>query len=821
MRDMFAELEASRERTKQAEATAEELQASLAAGQAAAESLQAADPLAFDEAETRRYLIDVMLAEAGWDVGPALAGTAEVGKEIEVPHQPTDSGIGYADYVLYDHSEKPLAVVEAKKTSVSPERGRTQAQLYADGIEKQHGVRPFIFYTNGFELWFWNDAEGEPPRQVYGFHSMDSLQHMMFQRQEKLPLSEVGPDEEKQTITRLYQFEAVQRVVEEFSQKRRKALIVQATGTGKTRVAIALCDALIRAHWAKRVLFLCDRRELRKQANNAFKEFLPAEPRTFVTAQTYKDRDKRIYLGTYPALMKCYSSFDVGFFDLIIADESHRSLYHRYNVLFKHFDAYQIGLTATPVDYVSRNTFDMFQCPPGNPTASYDYDEAVEQGYLVPFVVDDHTTPFLRDGIKYSDMSEEQRRQLEEQDETPAAVEYEQAQVDKIIFNKDTSRHILRNLMENGIRVAEGTRLGKTIVFARNHNHALMLQKVFDELYPQYGGGFCRVIDNYDPRAEELIDDFKDPANPLTIAISVDMLDTGIDVPEIVNLVFAKPVYSIVKFWQMIGRGTRLCPDLFGEGQDKTQFQIFDHWANFERFDQGYKSPEHLRPKSLMQRVFESRLELATAAIDKQNGEAFDVAVGLIEKDVASLPEKTIAVRERWTEVRGVQRDGALRRFEASTRAVLTSEIAPLMEWVNIAGHDAAHRFDLLVARLQAELLRDSSRFDDLKDELLDRVARLPINLSQVRAKQATLDRVAGSDFWDGVTVRDLEQVRTELRGVMQYQRSDAPGPIAPKVIDVAEDDALVDHRRRTTRLAAVEMAAYPQPRAQGAHGHF
>jgi len=809
MQQLLQELEDQRARADQAEASAEEIKASLAAGEAAADALRAIDPIAFDEAETRRYLIDVMLAEAGWKVGTGDSSTSEVGKEIEVDGQPTPTGKGYVDYVLYDESGKPLAVIEAKKTAKDPNEGRKQAELYADALARKHGDRPFIFYTNGFNLWFWNDGEGEPPRQVYGFRSMDSLQHLRFQRQERKPLAQVGPGESRQIITRLYQFEAVKRVVERYSEKHRKALIVQATGTGKTRVAIALCDALIRAHWAKRVLFLCDRRELRRQADNAFKEFLPSEPRTFVTAQTYKDRDKRIYLGTYPALMKCYSSFDVGFFDLIIADESHRSLYHRFNVLFKHFDAYQVGLTATPVDFVSKSTFDMFRCSPGNPTANYDYDDAVAQGYLVPFVVDEHTTPFLRAGIKYSQMSEEQRRQLEEQDEMPAAVEFEQTQVDKTIFNKDTNRIILRNLMENGIRVADGTRLGKTIIFARNHNHAVLMQNLFDELYPQYGGQFCRVIDNYDPRAEDLIDDFKNPTDPLTIAVSVDMLDTGIDVPEVVNLVFAKPVYSHVKFWQMIGRGTRLCPNLFGPGEDKTEFQIFDHWANFERFDQGYQSATPQRPKSLMERVFESRLKLADTAIAKQNAEALDLAVSLIEKDVASLPEKTIAVREHWQDVEAIKRDGVIRQFEAATRATLSSTIAPLMEWVNIAGHDAAYKLDQLIAQLQTELIRGSGRFDDLKDELLDRVSRLPINLSQVRVKLPTIERINSSDFWDHVTVADLEQVRIELRGIIQYQRIDAGGPALPKVVDIAENDALVERKRRTTRLPAVEMAAY------------
>ena len=298
--------------------------------------------------------------------------------------------------------------------------------------------------------------------------------------------------------------------------------------------------------WAKRILFLCDRRELRKQANGVFKNHLPDEPRVYVTSRTSKQRTHRIYLATYPAMMKCCETFDVGFFDLIIADESHRSIYNRYRDLFQYFDALQVGLTATPRHAVSHNTYKLFNCEDDDPTAHYGYEEAIRDRFLSPFEVETFATPFLRDGIKYSQMSQEQREQLEEDEVEPEAVEYEQRQVDKYVFNKDTGRRILRNLMENGIKVAGGSRLGRTIVFARNHNHAVFLQNLFDEMYPQFGGGFCRIIDNYDPRAEDLIDDFKGTGRNanLSIAISVDMLDTGIDVPEIVNLVFAKPVYS-------------------------------------------------------------------------------------------------------------------------------------------------------------------------------------------------------------------------------------------------------------------------------------
>ena len=611
----------------------------------------------------------------------------------------------------------------------------------------------------------------------------------------------------------MYQFEAVRRVVERFAEKRRKALIVQATGTGKTRVAIALCDALIQARWAKRILFLCDRRELRRQAHNSFKEFLPSEPRIYVTAETASDRNQRIYLATYPAMMKVFETYDPGFFDLIIADESHRSLYNRYRQIFAHFDCCQVGLTATPIDYVAKSTFDMFQCGTQDPTFNYPYEEAIQSHppYLASFVVDTHTTPFLRAGIKYSQMTAEQKRQLEEDETLPQAIEYEQAEVDKRIFNKDTNRLILRNLMDHGIRVAEGSRIGKTIIFARNHDHAVLLQNLFDDMFPQYGGNFCRVIDTYDPRAEELIDDFKgEGTNPdLTIAVSVDMLDTGIDVPEIVNLVFAKPVFSYVKFWQMIGRGTRLCPNLFGPGEDKKEFQIFDHWGNFDRFEQGFVPAEPRQAKSLMQNVFESRLDLASTALAKQQAEAFDLALSLISHDIAALPEKSIPIRDKWKQVCSVKNQETLRRFDAATKATLEQEIAPLMQWANIAGHEEAHKFDRLIAQMQVALIKASSRFDDLKDELVNQVSSLPINLSQVKVKLPIIEQAKSSEFWDHVTVRDLEELRVELRGLLQFRPKTGTPSSPPKVIDIFEDPSLVERKRRNVKLAGLDMIAY------------
>jgi type I restriction enzyme R subunit len=808
MQELLEQLEAERARSDQPEATPAELEQAQEAGQVVANELD------FDEWTTRRRLIDRELISAGWDVGDDGANTAAVIQEMEIPNQPTDSGIGYADYVLWDENTgKPLAVIEAKKTANDVNQGRTQAELYADGLETKYGQRPVIFYTNGYDIWIWNDALHEPPRRLFGFYSRDSLDFLIFQRARRKPASEIRPDPE--IAGRMYQLQAIRQVTERFGDPHRKALIVLATGTGKTRVAISLCKSLIDAGWAKRILFMCDRVELRKQANNAFKQFLPEENRVYVTARTSQDRHQRIYLATYPAMMKCFESFDVGFFDVIIADESHRSIYNRYGDLIKYFDGLLIGLTATPRDVITHNTYDLFGCEEDDPTAFYSYEDALgdaEGPFLALMRVKEFTTPFLRKGIKYTQLNSEQRVQLEEYETLPQSIEYEQKQVDKHIFNKDTNRRILRNLMENGMRNPTGSHVGKSIIFARNHNHAILLQNLFDELYPQYGGDFCRVIDNYDPRAGELIDDFRGVGrNPnLTIAISVDMLDTGIDIPEIVNLVFAKPVRSLVKFWQMIGRGTRLCPDLFGPGRDKKEFQIFDHWNNFYFFDmegRGQNPPP--RAPSLLERLFTTRIDLARTALETPDQESFELAKKLLLQDIRDLPERTISVREHWRQVKHAQREEVIHAFDPVTERVLRQEITPLMQWRITDGHDAAYKFDNLIGKLQNELLQRSSAFDDHKGELLNAINSVQMNLNPVRARSATIAEAKRESFWQNVTVKELERVRRELRDIMQFRQSSGRRGIQPKVIDVTEDDSLIEQRNYPVRLEGLDLAAY------------
>jgi len=777
---MAALLEQLEEVRKEAEAATAKSEQELERLKAQAQ--RSADVLEFNEAETRKHMIDLMLMEAGWDIGANGQNTIAVQQEVELDGQPTETGIGYADYVLFDDNGLPLGVVEAKKTAADASRGKTQAKLYADALERRYNQRPVIFYTNGFDIWIWDDAKGEIPRKIYGFYSTDSLRYCIQKTRERQKLSGIGPKSE--IIDRLYQIEAVTRVTEKFEAlNRRKALIVLATGTGKTRVALALCELMFRAGWAQRVLFLCDRRELRKQARDAFAEFMPHEPRMYVSRRTKDDHNQRIYLSTYPGMTEAYTNFDTGFFDIIIADESHRSIYNKYRELFLYFDALQVGLTATPVNLISRNTYDLFECEDQDPTSYFSYEEAVAHRppYLVPYRVIKHTTQFLSDGVKYSEMTDEQKQQLEEQIERAEDVEYKSTQVDSAVFNKDTEAKVLRKFMTEGLRNADGSTIGKTILFARSHEHAIYLRDLFYELFPQYGAEFCEVIDNKEPRREALIDSFK-TGNKLMVAISVDMLDTGIDIPDVVNLVFHKPVKSYVKFRQMIGRGTRLRPDLFGEGRHKTEFYIFDHWGNFDRFSE---NPDELEPsvsKSIFQQVFEERILLAETALKKQDAVALDLAARLIEKDIKALPEQSIFVKEKRREKERVQRPDRLRTFDAQVMRLLTNDIAPLMQWRKPQAKEAAYKFDLLMTRASVARLSGSADYDDLRDVVTEWVARLMINLNPVRDRLIAVNLCKSKGFWMEAAVQTLDEMREELRGIMHLASGGIERSVALKI---------------------------------------
>ena len=777
----------------------------LQTGQAAA---AAAKRLRFTEDNTRKWLIDRDLRLAGWDVPAGLASNDSVGQEIEVLHQSTTTTKGYCDYVLWDDNGKPLAVVEAKKTVVDARVGQEQAKQYADGLEKMHGQRPMIFFTNGHDIWVWDDAAGSPPRYVYGFFSKDTLQYRVsFQRKERLDLLQIRPD--PLIAGRLYQIEGITRVAERFTQRHRKALVVQATGTGKTRLAISLAKLLIEARWVKRVLFLCDRKELRKQAKNAFNDFLK-EPLYIIGQQNDIGKlDARVYIGIYQGLINDYESFDVGFFDLVIADESHRSVYNLYGDLFKYFDALQVGLTATPVEMVSRSTCQLFGCDYKLPTVNYPLEQAIADHNLVPFRVVTHTTKFLRDGIKAAQLTDEQIAQLEDQGIDPNTLDFDAQEIDAAVSNKDTNRVILRNLMDNGIRDADGQLPGKSIVFARNIAHARLLAVLFDEMYPQFSGKFCRVIHSQESRAEDLIDDFKGKLDP-RIAISVDMLDTGIDVPEVVNLIFAKPVKSKVKFWQMIGRGTRLCKNLFGPGKDKAEFLIFDHWGNFAYHDLNVEEVEPKVVKPLTQRRYEARIELAALALARSDIPAFDALAIQIQQDAAALPDGAIAVRENWQAVQQARDAKLVHQFAPVTRQLLLETVAPLMNAVDVRGQGDALRWDLVLGKAQAAAIIEPTKLNPHRSEILEWVDRLPPHLNPVRAKAAELKTIRSDVFWVNASFADLDRMREALRDVMQLADASVfPPPTPVTRLDVQEDAAEFRIEVRSTNIKSVDFGIY------------
>lgn len=739
------------------------------------QSQQVADSLQWSEAKTRTLLIDAMLLQAGWDVEDA----DQVGQEVEVKFPNNPSGKGYVDYVLWGDNGQPLAVVEAKKSgNTSLQAGREQARLYADALEQMGYARPVIFYTNGYETFIWDDKQYNTYRSVYGFYSKASLEYLVYQRQYRAAnVEQFNPV--LSIADRPYQIEAIKTVAAHFQSQRRKALIIQATGTGKTRVAIALAELLLRTSWAKRVLFLCDRKELRVQADDAFKTNLPTEPRCVIGETNKIDQSARIYIATYPGMLNRFAQLDVGFFDLIIADESHRSIYNKYRDLFDYFDALQVGLTATPVKFISRNTFDIFDCETTDPTFEFGLDAAInnEPPYLVPPRVKDLTTEFLRDGIHYKDLSDEQKHQLEDD------LGVEEAQrttiagkdIGRKIFSETTDKIILENLINNGLKDETGSLVGKSIIFAQRQEHAEHLEKMFCELYPQYGAKVCKVIHNAVPHVDSLIKEFKKPNNEFRIAISVDMLDTGIDVPEVVNLVFAKPVKSWVKFWQMIGRGTRLRPNLFGPGKHKTEFLIFDHYGNFEFFEQEYQEPEDTGSKPILQTTFEARLEFAQAALHHNNAQAFDVAINLLRADINDLPDNSVAVRRELRTVHQLQQSDLLKKLDAKTQHLLGETIAPLMA-ARVLKDKHATQLDKLMAGIQRCFVEQASCFDDGKIELLAEIDKLAINIQAVRQKDALIQELRSAEFWNNANIQKLEHARIELRGIMKYRQTQS-GP--------------------------------------------
>ena len=742
---------------------------------AAARAANAAQPDLHDynEDETRRRLIDPLLREAGWD--PDAPGV----REVQVAGLPTPSGRGAADYVLWGDDGKPLAVVEAKATGHSAFRGQQQSKLYADALQAMHGQRPAIFGSNGHEHWLWDDAR-HPARAVQGFYKKDELALLVQRRATRRALSEAEPD--RRIVDRAYQRRAIARIGEAFeAHSQRKALVVMATGTGKTRTVIALCDLLMRANWAKRILFLADRTALVEQAAKAFKKHLPAAPP--VNLLTDPAGEGRVYVSTYPTMENLINKkpgerlrFGVGHFDLVIVDEAHRSIYRKYAAIFAHFDALLVGLTATPRDEIDRNTFRLFELEDGVPTDVYGLDEAVRDGWLAPMKGMSVPLRFPREGVRYDQLSEEDREAWDATDwgedgEVPDRVEPEA--VNKWLFNADTVDKVLAHLMTHGQKVAGGDRIGKTIIFAAGQPHAEFIKQRFDIAFPHLRE-YAQVITHAEKHPQSLIEAFEQPDRAPHIAISVDMLDTGIDVPDVVNLVFFKLVRSRTKFWQMIGRGTRLRPDLFGPGQPKRFFSVFDFCQNLEFFNQDAPAEEGSIAEGLGTRLFRGRLDLIGALDRRPEAGGPEQALRretaeLLRAEVAAMnPDANFIVRPKRRLVERFAAAGAWQTLDDAARAELAAEVAGLPS-ERAPEKEEAKRFDLLMLNLQLCVLDAAPGFDRFKRRVMELAAALEAQsgIPAIRQHLEALQELQAEEWWEGVTAGLLETMRKRLRGVM------------------------------------------------------
>ena len=747
----------------------------------------------YSEAETRDYFIDLLLKEAGW----ALDQPQD--REFEVGGMPNEKGKGFVDYVLWGDDGKPLALVEAKRTRRDARVGQQQAKLYADCLETQFGRRPVIFYSNGYEHWLWDDAS-YPPRPVQGFYKKAELELVIQRRSTRKRLADTPIS--AAIVERFYQTRAIRRIGEAFERDReRKALVVMATGAGKTRTVIALCDVLMRCNWVKRVLFLADRVALVNQAVGAFKRHLPdASPVNLVTE---KEAEGRVFVSTYPTMMRLIDEardgerrFGVGHFDIVIIDEAHRSVYQKYRAIFDYFDSLLVGLTATPKDEIDRNTYRLFDLENRVPTDAYPLEDAVRDGFLVPPMAVSVPLKFQREGITYDGLTEDEKEEWDalewsEDGEVPDRVEA--AAVNKWLFNQDTVDKVLEHLMTHSVKVAGGDRIGKTILFAKNHAHAEFIAERFDINYPHYKGEFARVIDFKIEYAQSLIDHFSNPAKTPHIAISVDMLDTGIDIPEVVNLVFFKLVRSKTKFWQMVGRGTRLCPDLLGPGQDKQFFQIFDYCQNLEFFSANPETTDGFAGESLGKRLFKARLEVigeidkkrlgcepapvpfqvhdAPARFDAVSPEAVtrQEIAEFLQAEVAAMNVNNFVVRPKRRLVEKYAGAEAWNVLTAEALVELAGEVAGLPAELE-AEDEEAKRFDLLVLNLQLALLRAEPGFARLRDKVRDIAGLLEekASIPMVQQQLAFIQEIQAEEWWQDVTVPMLENIRKRLRSLVK-----------------------------------------------------
>ncbi|MBR9845296.1 MAG: DEAD/DEAH box helicase family protein [Algicola sp.] len=800
-----------------------------------------------NEAETRKYLIDVALREAGWD----LKGIND--KEYKVQYMPKSTNVsetGYVDYVLWDDDGLPLALVEAKRTLESASKGENQAQLYADSLEKMHGRRPVMYYSNGYEIFLWDDQFYKQSRRVHGFYTKAELQTAMFRRTHRMDIRTAPIDTE--ISGRSYQMRAIKSIAEHFAGNdksdgkligtNRGALLVLATGTGKTRTSIAFSKLMLECNWAKRILFLADRTSLVDQAKRNFVKHLPEH--TSVNLLEEKDNpDARFAFSTYQTMMGLIDRsrdeesrfYGVGHFDLIIIDEAHRSIYKKYQAIFQYFDALFLGLTATPKNSIDKNTYHIFGLADKSPTDAYTFQEAVDNKHLSPYHTIEIPTKFLREGIKYDELSDEEKEEFEEEildgEEATGNEWISSSELNSWLFNKPTAIETLRYVLEHGIKKRGGDELGKTIIFAKNQKHARFLKDTFLELdKEQFGNDYVKVITHNEPKAKEFINRFCDEEKDRLpqIAISVDMMDTGIDAPSCVNLVFYKPVKSYSKFWQMIGRGSRLRPDLFGAGQDKTHFLIFDLCGNFEFFNENPEGIETSSQKSLTEILFGLRLRLAeylksNQFIDDDALQSFrtELLNGL-HKDIATLDLERFDVKMKLEIVHEFGNDNREIWNHLSKRDVkrIEDELAPLVK-PQKGDTDLARYYDKLLFTLITKRL-ETPNSEEYINSFMVPITKVvgtskkllkKTTIPAVKSKETLIKLPLEEDFWKVEGIVHLEKLRKGVRELVKYI-----DPEDQRYVTTDFADYIIEDKIKTNRFSDTETPEYTSPFQNNIH---
>lgn len=738
-----------------------------------------------NEAQTRQKIIDKRLAKAGWNVSNPDQVTSELDIWVGLPEgiktpEHEHQGFQYADYALLGDDGYPLAIVEAKKTSKDARIGQEQARQYAENIQKNSGKdMPFVFYTNGNDIYFW-DTEKYPPRKIYGFPTRKDLERMLFLRKNEKPISQELIN--RDISDRPYQIEAIRSVFENLDRGERKSLLVMATGTGKTRTCVSMLDVLMRANRAQRVLFLVDRIALRNQALDAFREFLPNAPVWPKIGEKEIATNRRVYSATYPTMLNIIEDIDCPlsphFFDMIVADESHRSIYNVYKNIFDYFDSIQLGLTATPKDAVEHNTFGLFDCDDGIPTYAYSYEEAINHKppYLCDFEVLKIRTKFQNEGIHKQNISLAEQQKLLADGKEPEQINYEGTDIEKKVTNKGTNALIVQEFMESCIKDDSGTLPGKTIFFAMTMKHARRLQEVFDDLYPEHKGNLAKVIVSDDPRVYGkggLLDQFINKDFP-RIAISVDMLDTGIDVRELVNLVFAKPVFSYTKFWQMIGRGTRLLEPKKMKPwcKKKDKFLIIDCWENFEYFQMNPTGIIDKQSKPLPVRLFEAKMEKLAISESQSCQPISEKMIQKLKEDIAKLPQNNVVILDSKTKIDKVN-DAFWQKMTKEKKLYLEKEIAPLMR--TRTGEDfKAMSFELKVINYSiAKLGKDKNRgkkIQTLEDVIVEMVSDLPLSVNVVAKEKELIESILHNGYLSKADEDGLDNIIEKIAPLMKYR---------------------------------------------------